>query len=124
MSTKYDTGGGVTTLPPMTGHARGRYEKRLPDDAVEPEVAWDRGEDIQHPAVVETFHTDPPKRVRVYHHNQEYLVVFIVGSDGPDFGDEYVATVYNGQTHEHGPTRAYLYSHGPHYVENDVGGSI
>lgn len=117
---KYDTGDAIATMePPMTEHAIDKYIERLPDDAVRPPVAWRRGEDIQHPAVVDTLNpdVDTPTRVRVYNHNDEYLVVFILGDK---YGEEQIMSVYNGQTHEHGPTRAYLYSHGPHYRDEEV----
>jgi len=118
MSTKYDTGDTTLTMEiPMTAHAYERYWQRLPGDAVEPDVAWRRGEDIQHPAVVRSLEKMAPTRVRVYNHSQEYLVVFVC--DDKKDGVERVVTVYSGQTHDHGPTRAYLNSHGPHYTEGN-----
>lgn len=111
---KYTVTDTITKMsPPITRHALNRYHERLPEDAVRPPVAWRRGEDIQHPAVVSTFHSDPPSRVRVYNHDHEYFVIFIVDDK---LGSPAVVSVYNSQTHEHGPTRAYLHSHGPHHL--------
>lgn len=119
-STKYSTGGRIWTADaPITRHALRRYRERLPDDAVPPMRAWRRGEDIQHPAVAKTLSdASPPVRVRVYNHNHEYFAVFIVVDDGYHYDEPHVKTVYNLFTHEHGPTRAYLHSHGPHYEED------
>ena len=103
---------------PMTTHALKRYHERTPDDAVDPGVAWQRGEDVQHPGVVRTEHHDvPPTRVRVYNHDQEWFAIFVC--DDKADGVERIVTVYDGQTHEHGPTRAYLYSHGPHWSSDE-----
>lgn len=113
--TQYSIDDSVATMPvPMTHHAIDMYHERLPDTAVRPPVAWRRGEDIQHPEVAATNNdqTPPPSRVRVYNHDQRYYAIFIC-SDA--WSEEAVVTVYGGQTHEHGPTRAYLHSHGPHF---------
>lgn len=112
---KYDPG---TIGVEMTDHALERYDERLPDDAVPAATAWDRGEDIQHPGVVRTRHSRRPTRVRVYNHDFRYFAIFVVAENrlGPG-----VVTVYSLDTHEHGPTRAYLHSHGPHYLEDQEG---
>jgi hypothetical protein len=105
----------LSSMPvPMTLHALRRYEERLPDDAVDPAVAWRRGEDVHHPQVFKTL--DPgsptPSRVRVYNHGGEYYAAFIVCDD--DGTGPAVVSVYNRHTHAEAPTRAYLYAHGPH----------
>jgi hypothetical protein len=121
---RYATGDTLSTHPvAMTDHALAQYERRTPPDAVAPAVAWRRGEDIQHPSVLQSKnHDTPPSRVRVYDHNHEYTVVFLC-ADTPENQIEthLVMTVYNLHTHEHGPTQAYIASHGPHYHSNDGG---
>lgn len=120
--TKYSTEGLIWTSDmPITRHALNRYRERTPDDAVPPLRAWERGEDVQHPGVAETLSDySPPVQVRVYNHNQEWFAVFIVVDDGYHYDEPYIKTVYNLFTLNHGPSRAYLHSHGPHYEEADA----
>ena len=120
--TKYSTEGSIVAMdPPLEEHALDMYIERLPADAVRPPVAWERGEWIEDPHVADTLNPETPSasRVRVYNHDGEYLVVFIcLDEDGFDEG---VATVYSGETHQHAPTRAYLWAHGPHYRSEERG---
>jgi len=101
--------------PPLTNHAIGQYANRLPSDAVEMPLAWLRGEDVEHPAVMETHNpvTPPTRRARVYNHAGKYIVVFVI-AETPGYDEPGVVTIYNGQTHEHAPSRAYIAAHGPH----------
>lgn len=114
--TKYSVGRSIVAMdPPLEEHALEMYIERLPSDAVRPPIAWERGEWIEDPSVVDTLNPETPSasRVRVYNHDDEYLAVFIcLDEEGYNEG---VATVYNGETHQHAPTRAYLWAHGPHY---------
>ena len=112
---------GLAADVPITDHALERYKERTPEDCdVRPATAWQRGEDMKHPGVLELDSgRTPPVRARVYHHDQEWLVVFVVVEREPE-GDRIVATVYGGHTHEHGPTQAYIHSHGPHYVSDST----
>lgn len=123
LATKYTTDGLFWTADiPIRRHALGRYRQRLPDDAVPPMRAWKRGEDVQHPTVLDTLgQSATPCRVRVYNHDGEYFAVFIVVDDGRHFDEPYVTTVYNAETHEHPPTQAYVRAHGPHYREDEEG---
>lgn len=107
--------------PHLTHHAIGKYGQRLPTDAVEPPLAWLRGEDIEHPVVVETENpmTPTPSRVRVYNHDDQYVVAFLV-SESTVKREAAVVTVYSAETHGHAPTRAYLRAHGPHFEEDET----
>lgn len=54
--------------------------------------------------------------MRVYNHDHQYYVIFLVEEIG---GDEQISTVYNLNTHEHSPTKSYLHAHGPHYLADE-----
>ena len=127
MSTKYSADSDSQLLDDevaMTDHACLRYRQRTPHECdVPPQVAWRRGEDIKHPQVCQSDgEDDPPDRVRVYRHDEDWGVAFLVSQylgDAVRAGDLIVVTVINLQGFDHGPSRAYLHSHGPHYMEGD-----
>lgn len=122
MSTKYQTGDRrlVEDDIALTDHAILRYQQRTPEAVnLDPRIAWRRGEWIRDPAVCESpNHDDPPERVRVYKDSEGWGIVFyVVPDDNPTIASHtphIVATVINLDGVSHGPTRAYLYSHGPH----------
>jgi len=97
----------------FTDHAAERYRERTPADCgVAPVDAWVRGEDLDHPEVCRLYSGKlTPARVRVYNHDDDWLVAFVIVDDG---GGPAVVTVYNGRTHEHSPTRAYLWARASH----------
>jgi len=122
MSTKYETGDRrlVEDDIVLTDHAIMRYRQRTPHDcSVNPRVAWRRGEFVKHPEVAESDHDDRPlQQVRVYKHGDEWGVAFLVAhADDAHISGRcsfVVATVIHLAGFEHGPSRAYLHSHGPH----------
>jgi hypothetical protein len=97
----------------ITDHALERYRERTPEDCdVAPVDAWLRGEDLDHPEVCRLYSGKlTPARVRVYNHDDDWLVAFVIVDDG---GGPAVVTCYNGRTHEHSPTRAYLWARASH----------
>jgi hypothetical protein len=125
--TKYETGRRSTLVEDdvaLTNHALNRYRERTPHDrAVGIREAYRRGEDIDHPAVAGSP-DDPraPKRARVYKHGDRWGVVFLIveehtpAAERPAHhtADHVVTTVIHLAGYEHGPSRAYLHSHGPH----------
>lgn len=134
MSTKYDTGDRrlVEDHIALTDHAIKRFRERTPHGCnIDPRIAWNRGEYVQHPEVAQSLDKDsPPERVRVYlhasedSHSQSWGVAFLVCEDDPRtipaHCPEVVVTVVDIQGFDHGPTRAYLHSHGPHGgLDND-----
>jgi len=129
MSTKYgsqaDTRRLVEDDIALTDHAIDRYRQRTPHDCdVKPHTAWQRGEWIKHPGVAQSDGEDhPPDRVRIYCHggaSHEWGVAFLVteSEHNPATAagavDNVVVTVNHLQGFDHGPSRAYLHSHGPH----------
>jgi hypothetical protein len=131
MSTKYSTGGRASLLPDgvaLTDHARHRYRERTPHDChVTIREAYRRGEDIRDPAVTRgPTDTRTPQRARVYRHGDDdptgWGVVFLICDERRDeadrpahqVADRVVVTVMDIGGYEHGPSRAYLESHGPH----------
>jgi hypothetical protein len=129
--TKYETGHS-THLPgdvALTDHAIHRFAERTPHDcAVGIVEAWRKGEDIEHPQVARSPNDSrDPERVRVYTHGDErgsqtWGVVFLVVQEAtPEHErppthtcDRVVCTVMDVGGFDHGPSRAYLHSHGPH----------
>lgn len=120
--TKYDAGDArlVEDDVVLSDHAINRYRERTPHDCeVGPRQAWAYGENVQHPTVAQSEgEQEPPERVRVYKHGQDWGIVFLVGEadDRPIPGHKpfVVLTCIDIQGFDHGPTRAYLHSHGPH----------
>jgi len=141
MSTpKYSTGRGSRILRDrdggrvaLTDHALHRWRGRTPHDTgVSVREAWRRGEWLQHPAVVQSEGEDEaPDDARLYRHGGRWGVVFLVVEDprvspSPRNVARIVATIAAIETFDHGPTRAYLSGHGPHYHPDDdatTGGS-
>jgi len=134
MSTKYDSPDRrlVEDDVALTDHAIERFRQRTPHDCnIDPRAAYQLGEDIKHPEVAMSDGQDtPPDRVRVYTHSTEdsshaWGIAFLINeADGVEAGRErqpyIVATVIDYQTFDHGPSRAYLHSHGPHGGAADV----
>jgi hypothetical protein len=123
VSSKYEAGDTrlVADDVVLTDHAIERWRQRTPHDcSLDPRIAWDRGEDIKHPEVCQSDgESDPPERVRVYRHGNEWGVAFLIAEsqrqDGlPSSVPNVVVTVVDLGGFDHGPTRAYLHSHGPH----------
>lgn len=129
MSTKYQTGDRTLVEDDiaLTDHACVRYQQRTPHDCdVDPRVAWRRGEWIKHPQVAQSDgHREPPEKVRVYKHADDWGVAFLVDEAEQTTIAGHcpfvVVTVLNIQGFEHGPSRAYLHSHGPHTPEVNDG---
>lgn len=96
----------------FSDHAHQRYEERTPTDAPEPEQAWERGEDILHPELLDLERLPgcsgnrSPERVRVYR-DASVQIAFVLN-------DSVVASIYDFDSIPHGPTRSYFYSYGPH----------
>jgi hypothetical protein len=104
----------------LSDHAAARYRERTPHDCEVPvTLAFRRGEWIQHPQVAQADgHDEPPDRVRVYWHGQAWGVVFLVIADDQPGGQPWTcATIMDVGGFEHGPSRAYLHSYGPHHDE-------
>lgn len=122
-ATKYSTGRTrweMIASVPVTKHAIERYRERTPHDAPAPAVAWSRGEDVEHPTLLAARDDTPPVRGRIYNHNNDWYIVFvIVPADDRVRADEIVVTTYGNRTKSHEPTRAYLRAHGPHYTDSE-----
>ena len=132
MSTKYSTGGRARLLSDgvaPTDHAIHRYRERTPHDCPIPfREAYRRGEDVRDPQVARGPTDDrTPERVRVYRHGEDgdpsgWGVVFLICDErrpeherpSHHVADRVVVTVMDIAGYEHGPSRAYLESHGPH----------
>ena len=126
MSTKYHVNASTTVLDgfPLTDHAAMRYRQRTPHECdVTPQEAWARGEFIKHPRVCQSDGEDvPPERVRIYRHDQEWGVAFLVCRDVERIGgDAVIRTVIGFSDFEFSPTRAYLDAYGPHWVDRGDG---
>jgi len=113
----------------LTAHAVDRFRERTPHACpVGIHEAYRRGEDVEHPDVARPpWLEETPDRARVYVHpdedrSQAWGVVFlIVEDDTPPAErperlncDHIVVTVMDVGGFDHGPSRAYLHSHGPH----------
>lgn len=125
MSTKYSTADDARTLADsegntvkLTDHAIHRFRERTPaDHDFSIREAWRRGEEIKHPDVAVVEDDRPAERVRVFRHSDGWSAVFMVVLDKyGNYGSKgrVVATVLVISQYDHGPTRAYLESHGPH----------
>jgi len=107
----------------LTDHAIERFRERTPHECnIDPRTAWRLGEWVKHPQVAQSDGEEtPPDDVRVYVHGHEWGVAFLVGQANratADWGAQRVVlTVINLQGFDHGPSRAYLHSHGPHAGE-------
>ena len=109
----------------LTDHAIHRYRQRTPHDCpVGIRAAYRRGEDIRDPQVARSP-DDPrtPERARVYvADGHEWGVLFLIDAEGTPAAerpahhtaDYVVATVMDLGGIDHGPSKAYLHSHGPH----------
>jgi len=124
MATKYSAAS--TTLLAdeiaLTDHAAARYRERTPHDcSIPPTLAFRRGEWVKHPQVAQADgHDEPPERVRVYKHGDDWGVAFLIVDGEAYRGQPWVcATVNRLDGFDHGPSRAYLWSHGPHH-ESEV----
>lgn len=126
---KFSVDSGRTTLVEadvaLTDHALHRYRERTPHDAaVDIREAWRRGEDVRDPQVARSPNDlRTPDRARVYVHDRHaWGVVFLVVEDATraaerpphQSADYVVATVLHIGGIDHGPSKAYLHSHGPH----------
>ena len=125
MSTKYSAGDASRTVADsegdpvkLTDHAIHRFRLRTPaDHDFTIRECWRRGEEIKHPQVAVVEGNQRAERVRVFRHSDGWSAVFIVcvdshGSVGRR--ERVVTTVLEIDRYEHGATRAYLSSHGPH----------
>jgi len=128
VSSKYSTGRGRRLLRDrdggrvaLTDHAIQRWGQRTPHRCpVSVHRAWRAGEWVKHPGVARApGEAEAPDDVRVFKYGDEWGVVFLVVQD-PDPWDHtqdagrVVCTIASLRTFDHGPTRAYLHSHGPH----------
>jgi len=128
-SPKYSAGGNRRLLRDrdggwvaLTDHALHRWRTRTPHECpVSVHEAWREGEWIKHPQVAQSDgEAEPPEDVRVFRWGQQWGVVFLVVTDESaspvrtNDADRVVCTIANLQTRDHGPARAYVYSHGPH----------
>ena len=129
MSTKYTTNRSdsrfVEDDVALTDHAIHRYRQRTPHDcSLGIRKAYRRGEDIRDPQVARSP-DDPrtPERARVYiAAGHEWGVLFLIDAEGTPAAerpahhtaDYVVATVMDLGGIDHGPSKAYLHSHGPH----------
>jgi hypothetical protein len=121
-STKYSVGT-MNILPDgtaLTDHARHRYRERTPHDCdISITQAYSWAEAIPHPILVQTANEDRiPERALVYHHrDNEWNIIFIINSARGAHRDvdEVVCTCVRVEGYDHGPTRAYLNSFGPHF---------
>ena len=118
---KYSTGRSMFLADDiaLTDHAIHRYRQRTPhDNPVGIRQAWQRGERIKHPSVCSKKADHSLDSVWVYKHGDAWGVAFLVVEDEykreGHFADRVVATVVDLQGFDHGPSRAYLHSHGPH----------
>ena len=115
----------------LTAHAVDRFRERTPHACpVGIHEAYRRGEDIEHPDVARPPWVDnTPNRARVYmhpdahgHDSHGWGVVFIIIEDDKPAAERpkhlpcnyVVATVMDIGGYDHGPSKAYLHSHGPH----------
>jgi len=128
VSSKYSTGRGRRLLRDrdggrvaLTDHAIQRWGQRTPHRCpVSVHQAWRAGEWVKHPGVARAPGEDTaPDDVRVFKFGDEWGVVFLVVADptpweGTQDADRVVCTIAALQTFDHGPSRAYLHSHGPH----------
>lgn len=116
---KYSPDGGdrwLTADTRLSRHASERWHERTPDHScVDSDEAFRSGEEIKHPQLARQHsELDDPDRAIVYR-EQDWGVVFILERDYNLGSDNYViVTVVSLAMIEYGPTRCYLYSHGPH----------
>jgi hypothetical protein len=97
---------------PISDYALERYCERTPEDCeVPPATAWSRGADLKHPEVLRLdSEKSTPTRGRLYKQNVVwFFFLFVVEGAGVC-----VARVYTGLTHEHTPTKSYLWNRPPH----------
>ena len=129
MSTKYTTNRSdsrfVEDDVALTDHAIHRYRQRTPHDcSLGIREAYRRGEDIRDPQVARSPNDmRTPERARVFvAAGHEWGVLFLIDAEGTPAAerpahhtaDYVVATVMDLGGIEHGPSKAYLHSHGPH----------
>lgn len=134
MSAKYSTGGAERVLTAsdgravaLTDHVRHRWRMRTPPTCqVGAAEAFRRSEPIKDPSIVFAGERDELVAARVFKMHRgddEWTAVFLVVENG-EF-EKYegceqnaplvIPTVLRVRQVDHGPTRAYLNSHGPHY---------
>jgi len=103
----------------LTNHAFHRFRERTPHDCrVGIRDAWVRGEDLRHPAVAGGPSDSDPESARIYRHNDEWGVVFVImendnSADRANYCDRVVATVTALRLYD-GASSAYLHAYGPH----------
>lgn len=114
----------------LTDHAIHRYRERTPHDCpVGIRAAFRQGEDVRDPEVARSEGEGAPDRARVYVHQdcgESWGVVFLVVRDSTPAAarparhdcEFVVATAIDLSGINHGPSRAYLESHGPHGGEH------
>ena len=133
MSSKYETGrtgrlvrdrdGGRVAL---TDHALHRWRMRTPPTCqVGAREAFRRSEPIKDPSIVFSAERDDLVSARVFKMHRgddEWTAVFLVIEDEDqsrtsldENAELVIPTVLRVRQVDHGPTRAYLNSHGPHY---------
>ena len=109
----------------LTDHAMHRYRQRTPHEcSLGIREAYRRGEDIRDPQVARSPNDmRTPERARVFvAAGHEWGVVFLVDEEDRSpaerpahhTADYVVATVVDLGSIEHGPSKVYLHSHGPH----------
>ena len=109
----------------LTDHAIHRYRERTPhENAVGIRDAYRHGEEVRDPQVARSPNDmRTPARARVYvaAGNAWGVVCLIVDDRVPaaqrpehHTADHVVATVIDLNSIDHGPSKAYLHSHGPH----------
>ena len=132
MSTKYGTDNLARLLATsdgrtaaLTDHALHRWRMRTPASATVPaREAFRRGEAIRDPGIVFSEDRDELVEARVFkmaRGRDEWTAIFlvVVDQDQTRVDNEHnaelvIPTVLRVRQIEHGPTRAYLNSHGPH----------
>ena len=133
MSTKYSTGDADRLLTAadgrsvaLTDHALHRWRMRTPPTCqVGAREAFRRSEPIKDPSIVFSETRDELVAARVFkmaRGDVEWTAVFLVIEDRDETrtsldenADLVIPTLYRVRSIDHGPTRAYLHSHGPHY---------
>jgi len=127
MSTKYgsQTSRLLDDDVALTDHGQQRFRQRTPEDcSIDPHTAWRLGEWVKHPQVAQSDgQNEGPDDVRVYVHGHEWGVAFLVSEAEQAHIAGHcpfiVVTVVDLDGFDHGPSRAYLHSHGPHGGDGD-----
>lgn len=103
--------------PRMTDHAADRWDERMPPHSVAPETAFEQALDVSEIREnVKSFSGDVPDETHYFYEpatEGSYSALFLV-SEGV------IKTVYSPEEVRHGPTRAYLDAHKPHFHGEDL----